>query len=268
MEYRVKVYIPSKKSYGYINELKNSDIVAIAKFIQANDEYGLSTYFEQIIKGLKLENIVDKFCVLLQLRGLNLNGNAILKGRHISGSEAEYKVNVFEFVSSLVEYYDNIKKSYEIEYNGIKIFFTLPKKLYFKNFYSLLFDIVERVEVSGEEKYSKLSQRDKLKFLIELGKDVATKIFEELTAINNSSDLYFIKIEDKEILLPSIKISFFNNTIFNTLKSLFKIELTYLYNKFYVCLTKIGLSYKDYMNISFIEADILLSIYKAANKLK
>lgn len=268
MEYRVRLYIPSKKKFDYLDEIKNKNIIAISKFIQANDEYGLSSYFEKLLSSLELDNIIDKFCVLLQLRGLNFNGKAVLKGKHADGNEVEYKIDIFEFVGQLLEGLESVPDQYEFITGEYKFLFKLPTRMYFKNTYALLYDTLLDIEYNGVSVYKGLQKKEKFNYVIGIDKETITNVVKFFNQTNNNSEIFFIKNDDKDILLPSIRVSFFNNTIFNTLKALFKIELTYIYNKFYVCLTKLGISYTDYLNLSFIEADILLSIYKSANNLK
>lgn len=268
MDYRIKVYIPTRKNYGYIEELKNKHILAISKYIKADDDYGLNLFFNSLLKDLNLTNSIDKFCVLLQLRGLNLNGKATLTGKHSDGGKVEYSIDIFGFLGEYLEKCESFILKDAFEFNNTKILFKNPSTFYFKNVYALLSDIIDDIEVEGVSKYKQKDKKEKFKTLLQLDKELVSSFVKHLDAINKKSDLFLVRNDNPQIYLPNIKISFFNNTIFNILKSLFKIELSYFYQKFYICLTKLGLSYKDFMELSFVETDILITIFKSANKIK
>ena len=268
MDYKVKVYIPTKKIYGYIDELKNKDILTISKYIKANDDYGLNTFLNSLLSPLKLTNTIDKFCVLLQLRGLNLSGKATLTGKHSNNNKVDYTIDIFSFIGEYLEAIDSFDISSEYIFENIKIFFKTPSSLYFKNTYALISDIITDIEIQGTSEYAKKSSKEKIEYLLTLDKNIINGFARHLDKINKSTNLFFVKNDDPEVYLPNIKISFYNNTIFNIIKSLFKVELSYFYQKFYICLTKLGLSYGDYMSLSYVESDILISIFKSANKIK
>lgn len=267
MEYKIKVYIPSQDRFGYIPELKNKDALAISKYIKANDDYGLTKILNEHLNSVGAKNILDKFFILLQLRALNISNTVTLKAKHITGEDATYTVNIFKFLGMFLEYNKTIQEEYVYEKDNVKIVFSLPANIYFANFYSLLVDSIKNIFVDGEDIIKNKNSKEKLRTILRFKKEFIEEIKTFLSNINKASQLFFVKSTD-EILVPAIKISYFNNTVFSLIKSLFKTEIGYFYNKFYICLTKLGLSYEDYQELSFIETDILLNIYKSANKLK
>lgn len=267
MDYKIRIFIPSLKKFNYITEIKNRETLAISKYIKANDDYGLSVYFENLLKDSQATNIVDKFFVLCQLRALNLSNKITFNGKHISGSDATFKVNLFAFLQNYLNFSENLQKDYEYISGDLKIYFTLPKNIFFKNFFALLADIITKIEYEGDDLLKNKSIAEKFEIITKLNDEILKGLKEHLNSINNQSDLFLLKPAD-DIAVPTIKISFFNNTVFSVLKSIFKTEITYFYNKFFICLTKMGLSLEDFLQLSFVETDILLNIYKSANKLK
>jgi hypothetical protein len=267
MEYKIKVYIPSQDKFGYITELKNKDTLAISKYIKANDDYGLAKILNKHLHDVGAKNILDKFFILLQLRALNVSNTVALKAKHISGEDAGYTVNLFKFLGLFLEHSKTLPQEYVFKNDKIEIIFNLPSNMYFANFYSLLLDSINSIIIDGEDVIKGKSSKEKFKFILKFKKEFVQELKQFLNNINKQSELYFVK-STEEILVPAIKISYFNNTIFNLIKSLYKTEISYFYNKFYICLTKLGLSYEDYQELSFVETDILLNIYKSANKLK
>jgi hypothetical protein len=265
MDYKVKIYVPSLKSFEYFNELKNREALAISKYIKANDEYGLSQYLNEFIKGIPNTDILDKFFILLQLRALNISNKVVISGKHISGSDATFNINLFSFLGKYLEYLQGIPTHFLFTQDNLTIRLRRPHNIYFKNFYSLLADSIDQVLVDGEDLFKDKNNQEKMNIILKFNKKTLAEIKTFINNINESSNFYFCKPEN-DISIPTIKISFFNNTLFSLLKSLYKTEISYFYNKFYICLTKLGLSYEDYLRLSFIETDILLNIYKGANK--
>jgi hypothetical protein len=265
MDYKVKIYVPSLGGFEYFNELKNREALAISKYIKANDEYGLSVYLNETIKTSQSIDILDKFFILLQLRALNISNKVVISGKHTSGSDATFTVNLFSFLSKYLDYLKNIPQHFSFIQDDLTIIFKRPRNIYFKNFYSLLFDTIEQILVNGENLFDGKSNQEKIDIILKLNKGTLNDVKSFLDSINNLSELYFCKPEN-DISIPTIRISFFNNTLFSLLKTLYKTEISYFYTKFYICLTKLGLSYEDYLKLSFVETDILLNIYKGANK--
>ena len=268
MGYKVKTYVPTLSATEYTREITNFDILNIIKYIKANDDYGLSKYFEQNTIDFQAPSLIDKFFVLIQLRALNFNNRVVFKGNHFSGSDAVSNVDLFKFLGDILSSYAKIQHNYQFAHEGLTITFRLPTKLYFKNIYSLLLDTIVDMSYSGTSIYMNKKDKEKLEILLRLKKDVLDKIKDYLQCVNEDLELYFIKNQDNETNIPTIKISFFNNTLFNILKSIFKLEITYFYQRLYTCLTKLGLDYNSFMNLTHVETDILLSIYKSVNKLK
>jgi hypothetical protein len=268
MQYKVKTYKPSTKEVKYVKELKNKNILDIIKFIQSNDDFGLDSYFNELLDNKNSLNIIDKFFILLQLRALNFNNRVIITGVHKSGREAISKIDIFKFLGEYISYTEKIEKNYQLNLDELQISFEIPKNLYFKNIFALMFDCIIDITVSGESIYKNKKDKEKLEILLSLNKEILEKFKIKLDEINASSTLFFHKNENNEANLPNIKISFFNNTLFNILKSIFKLEISYFYQRLYVFLNKLNFSYESYMELTFVETDILLSIYKSANKIK
>lgn len=265
MDYKVKIYVPSQQSFEYFNELKNREALAISKYIKANDEYGLSLYFNELIKNAQDVDILDKFFILLQLRALNVSNKVTISGKHESGSDATFNINLFSFLGKYLDYQQNVPQQFTFTRDNLSIIFRRPRNIYFKNFYSLLCDSIEQVLIDDEDILKNKNNQEKINIILKFNKKTLNDIKDFLNNINESSELYFCRPENG-ISIPTIKISFFNNTLFSILKSLYKTEISYFYSKFYICLTKLGLSYDDYLKLSFVETDILLNIYKGANK--
>jgi len=267
MGYKIKIYLPIQNKFEYFKELNNSNTLAISKFIKANDEYGLSKYLSSLIDIDNNKNIVDRFATLLQLRALNVSNKVSLNAVHKTGDKASYKINLFNFLGDLITYIKDSPREFIFESKNKKFYFTLPKNLYFKNIYALLNDCLFKIEENEKDIFNGLTEAQKFQCILNLPEEDIKNIKDYLEDINKSSTLYFCK-PVQDILVPTIKISFFNNTIFNIIKSIFKVEISYFFNKFYICLTKLGLSYDDFLKLSYVETDILLNIYKSANKLK
>lgn len=268
MGYKVKTYIPTLSSSEYTREITNFDILNIIKYIKANDDYGLSKYFEHNVVDCSVPTLLDKFFVLIQLRALNFNNRVVFKGKHASGSDAVSNVDLFKFLGDILTQYPSIPQTHQYKCENLVINFKLPTKLYFKNIYSLLLDTITDILYNNVSLYENKNEKEKLEILVRLKKDNLVKIKEYLQNLNEKLELFLIKNEDGETNIPTIRVSFYNNTLFNVLKSIFKLEITYFYQRLYTCITKLGLDYSSFMGLTYVETDILLSIYKSVNKLK
>jgi hypothetical protein len=267
MEYKIKVYLPIQDKFEYFKELNNRNTLAISKFIKANDEYGLSKYLSELVDPDNNKSSIDRFAALIQLRALNVSNKVALNAVHKTGDKASYKINLFSFLGDLIAYLKDAPKEFIFNDGDTQYYFGLPKNLYFKNIYALLNDCLIRIDIKGKNVFEDLTDAQKFQYILNLKEETLKKIKDYLDLLNRESTLFFCK-PVQDILVPTIKISFFNNTIFNIIKSIFKVEISYFFNKFYVCLTKLGLSYDDFLKLSYVETDILLNIYKSANKLK
>ena len=268
MGYKVKTYIPTLSATEYTREITNFDILNIIKYIKANDDYGLSKYFEHNVVDCYAPTLLDKFFIIIQLRALNFNNRVTFKGKHATGSDAISNVDLFKFLGDILIQHSNIPQTHQYRYKNLIIDFKLPTKLYFKNIYSLLLDTITGISYNNVSLYKNKSEKEKLEILVRLKNDYLVKIKEYLQDLNEKLELFLVKNEDGETNIPTIRISFYNNTLFNILKSIFKLEITYFYQRLYTCITKLGLDYNSYMRLTYVETDILLSIYKSVNKLK
>jgi hypothetical protein len=268
MQYKVKTYKPSTKEIKYVHEIKNKNLLDIIKYIQANDDHGLNLYFNEFLGNDNTLNIIDKFFIILQLRALNFNNRVVIAGLHKTGKEALSKIDIFKFLGEYIAFIESYEGEFYIKIDDLEIKFTLPKNLYFKNIYALMLDCIADVKIGEESLYKNKTEKQKLEIIINLKKEIIEKFKEKILEINSTSSLFFHENKNSEANLPNIRISFFNNTLFNVLKSIFKLEISYFYQRLYIFLNKVNFSYDSFMELTFVETDILLSIYKSANKIK
>jgi hypothetical protein len=156
----------------------------------------------------------------------------------------------------------NIKPLDDWRLNELHIKFKLPKKLYYNNFVELLMDIVEDFDTGSGLNYKELSKKEKLKILSRLKKNLILEIKEH---INNNSEK--ISIADLESYSDTT-FNFYDNSVFEYVKFLFRSNIVSIYTKFYICSQKLNMQFSEYNNLTPSETDLILAIYKDSNSIK
>jgi len=258
--YKIKTYIPTLSSHCYISELNNKIYLDINKYISANDNEGLSTFFESLLDD-KIQCTFDKLFILIYLRMLTVGNELKLKYTESSGFAASLSVMLDSLLKRMLENSNNSIKDYVKDDLIIK--FKEPTKLYYKNIIELFLDIFKDVIIPGKLK-------DYKNFKTEFKRVIISKLKEEYIDdikihLKINSQIYpLTKIEDKNIF----NINIYNSSPIKLLKLMYKNNISSLYLKLYHSLQKLRLTYEDYCNMTPAEVDLLLTIYKSANNIK
>lgn len=251
----IKTYIPTLSSYAYCSEIKNIDFLNINKLINLNDDDQLQKYLNSFTSQ-NLNSFDNLFCIL--------NLRVLCIGDEIRLLDRETNVNINIDLKNILDRLlgNVIKPLDDFNVENIKIKFKLPSKLYYSNFIEQLVDITQNFYINEDIDYSDLTLKDKLKILSRLKKVYILKIKEHL---NKCSEKY--KIADLENY-TNTTFNFYDNSVFEYVKFLFRVNISSLYNKLYICSQKLNLSYSDFNSLTPSETDLLLAIYKNSNSIK
>ena len=258
--YKIKTYIPTLSSYCYINEITNKNYIDINKYISANDNEGLSLFFESLLDE-SVKNTFDKLFVLIYLRMLAVGNELKLKYTEGSDFTASLSVMLDSLLKRLLEKPEANICDYVKDDLIIK--FKEPTKLYYKNIIELYIDIIKDISIPNNIRdYKTLKPEFKRNIIGRLKDEYINDVKIHLNT--NSSQYALTKVEDKDIF----HINIYNSSPIKLLKLIYKNNISSLYLKLYHSIQKVNLTYSDFCSMTPAEVDLLLTIYKSANNIK
>ena len=258
--YKIKTYIPTLSSYCYINEITNKNYIDINKYISANDNEGLSLFFESLLDE-SVKNTFDKLFVLIYLRMLAVGNELKLKYAEGSDFTASLSVMLDSLLKRLLEKPEANICDYVKDDLIIK--FKEPTKLYYKNIIELYIDIIKDISIPNNIRdYKTLKPEFKRNIIGRLKDEYINDVKVHLNT--NSSQYALTKVEEKDIF----HINIYNSSPIKLLKLIYKSNISSLYLKLYHSIQKVNLTYSDFCSMTPAEVDLLLTIYKSANNIK
>jgi hypothetical protein len=253
--YKIRTVIPSLSSFIYLNELTNKNLLDINKFISSNDSVGLDEYFSNLLPSNI--NIYDKLFLIVFLRYKCL-GEEIKLTKISSSDSIQVSVNLANILEKLFNC--KIEKLNPFTYKNLKINFKYPSKLYFEKYFDLLEDIVENIEINSLKLTNKIDINEALsKLKPEILNNLINYVREE-----NKNVLY---ISDS-VLLKDLNLTFYNNSCFNLIKLFLTYNVSNIYLKMFHMTEKLNINYSDFLKLTPLESDILLTIYKSVKNIK
>lgn len=259
---KIKTYTPTLSTFKYTREIKNSDLIQINKLINYKDDKGLSQLLESYVDKSITCNF-DKAFSLINLRSLCVGEELKFITRDKGKPSVTVKLNLTAILKRLLE--NEQLPLIDFEYKDFKIVFKLPVKIYYSNFIVFLNDIVTSLIVNNENILDGKTNRERLEILNKIKPDILKEIKNHIKV--NQLKYKIIDINVSNPFLNST-FSFYDNSFYYFIKFLFKIGLSSIYNKLYFSCQKLNIGYSDYCNLSPIEIDLLLAIYKKNNSIK
>lgn len=256
-DFLIKTYQPSLSTYSYLKEFNNKNYLDVNKYIAANDNEGLSYYYNGINNS---SNVFDTFFSLLYLRSLCVGSKLKLQ----LNKETTLSINLLNILQRLI---DNTQQPLaDFTYKDLIIKFNLPKLLYHTNIISFLYDSVKDMQIQNSlNNYPELSENQKLLILKNLKEEIIIEIKKHIKQNQINYNLVYV---DEITDFNNYRFSFYDNSAFFTLKFFYKSNIPSLYNKLYHCTQKLNLSFNDYVNLTPSETNILLTIFKKSNNIK
>jgi hypothetical protein len=260
MDYCIKTYLPSLSTFEYFKEVKNKDIICLSKFIASNDNEGAAKYFTDILCH-KVHNSYDKFFCLIFLRNLTV-GNAVnikFNNKKLKIDKAELKLNIV--LSDILKNNNTIIADFEFE--DVKVVFKESTEIYYKNFNSILSDVIEEVIIKETlTNYKELNEEIQKNIILRLKKEIKLKLKKHILEHSPYFNITLLKE------LNSIKLNLFNNSAFYFLKTIYTTSMSSFYTKLYHISHKLNLNYDNFLSLTPSETDLLLAIYKSQSTIK
>ena len=239
-----------------INELNNKDYLAIIKFCQNNDFYGLSEAFESLYEYRDLD-IIDKFYILIYVRMLYIDSNLTFN----RDDGRSYEVGLDRILSKLKNI-SSIDFNEQIKEDGVVVSLSLPKTIFFKDVTDLYNSIITSVEYNGDKFYFKdLDLKDKDAILNKL----PSKLFDGIQRyIDNISSSVFnmTVIEGNEKYnIDQLKLNLISNGVIEFIAAIFKVDLFSYYELLYAFYNTILHGSTIFEDLSPVETKLILKIH-------
>lgn len=252
-----------------IRPITNEIFFNICKFIEENDDEDITIFIDEVLIELiedkntfnKLTR-VDKCIILTKLYEQYIDPNINL---HCSHKENNNIRNVNVESALIFKKIQDLSINYfrKIQYNDIEIEISAPSRLFCKSYDEIMISMIHKIVYDNEEYYfNSFSDFDKDKFLESINID----LFKICTDIikNNDTTLSLIDIPD-DFEYENIYISYFNNSLYSLIKSLFSFDVKYLYENSYVFCKAMGSSYDHFKQITPHEFNQFINIHKYYN---
>jgi len=248
----------SKKSF-LLKELSFKQLKTLNKFIQNKNDTSIIQAFENILykniinkKDYIFLNNFDKFCLLFLLRIANISSEI-----EINKGAFEIKINLLDFFNKIINH--NFENLQTVEKNGIKIELDLPQVLYFDDFYFSIYECIRKITFSDKKQIilQNISTENKKKMFEQL----PAFVFELVSAYKTQINTFFKHIVFSLGQNDSVNISPFDNSMYETCKALFYINLKSLYDVQYTLVNKVLYTPEYIDKLTFTENILLLKNY-------
>lgn len=248
----------SKKSFS-LKELSFKQLKTLNKFIQNKNDNSIIKAFENILykniinkQDYSFLNNFDKFCLLFLLRIASISSEI-----ELSKGTFEIKINLLDFFNKIINF--NLKNLQIVEKNGIKIELDLPQVLYFNDFYFSVYECIRKITLANNQQINvqAFTAENKKKLFEQL----PAFVFESISTYKTQINEFFKPIVFSLGQNDSVNISPFDNSMYETCKALFYINLKSLYDIQYTLVNKVQYTPEYVDQLTFTENILLLKNY-------
>lgn len=263
-------WVPSKKDYVQIRELKMAQYKIIAKYIANNDNYGLGNCFEDIIKtNLKNKTIfndltkLDKWFILTFLRASSVSPSLFFITKTKTDTDVTLEYNLFNILTELSEV--TLQPINIFERDKLKIVLSPTKNLYTQDVVNeSIFSIQFLNEIYY---YETLSIQDRTYINSSIPVNVKSLLANHIKEYDDLyRDILLIKTNNSLKNFTSISLKFFDNTLFDFVRLIYVPFAKSLYKRQYDLIKNLHLSIKDIEQLTPIECDVFLGLLAAETK--
>lgn len=260
-----KVLIPSTGKYEYFQEIDFLTSKTISKYIKNNDVIGFSRCVENIVKTNAVEpksfHVLDMLAILCQLRSYCYGDTVKLEGRNDSGSPVVYKHNINRILnlSSLIKECDD-QYLYK---KDLELCIGLPHNLLPDENFDVISRNIRSLKVGSDHiNFSELKGYEKERILQNLDASFSGEIikFTQKIAKIFENNCFFEDMDIKDF--KNIKLNPYNESIVQYLVSIFNYDLMSIYELEYILIRRLRFSLSDLENMTIIEAELHLNLYK------
>ena len=260
-------WIPSKRNYTRVLELKMSQFDILSKYIANNDDENIANCFEDIIKeNLENKDIYpeltkfDKWFILTFLRASSISPSLYFVAKDKNDAECNIEFNLFNILTELSEIeFDTIDPMNE---GNISLVITPSRKLFTND---TVLDSVFSVKVDEETYYPELlSGRERRTLLSSIEGKLRTNISEHINKYEEKYvNTFLLKSNPGLQNFSSISLKLFDNTLYNFVVMVYKPFAKGIYKKKYNLMTGLKMSLAEVNNLTPVECDVYLGMLAA-----
>jgi hypothetical protein len=265
VNYTTKLFLPILKQNIRYQNITNKNYFDIIRFITNNDDEGLNEYFEWLLYDIivdkeivkKLTNI-EKFLILLDNRANTIGNTLQIK----NDKNAKIELSIIVIKNDIIKNlnYLNLIKVVNSEKYTVEL--SLPKTLIIENIDEIYKQIFNKIKIGEDEiQFSLLTDQEKLDIINIMPADISAEMMDFIK--KTKEDLTKIKIitENTKVGLENIDLNSYDSTLFMFLKSIFKDSLINFYELQYSLITKMSVSYDQFIKMTPNECKLYIKLY-------
>lgn len=264
MSFYSKIELPVLKKEIRYTHINNSHYFDILKFITNNDDIGLSNYFDQLLYDIILDKDdindltnLDKFLIFLDLRSNSLGD--ILQLNTNNGGKVEILLSSIK--DKIIKEISQLKLCKKISSAEMEIDICIPKSFIIDSIDKIYRDIIKSIKIEEDELHFFNLTDEEIDIII--SNIPASLTSEILNFIKINEDINKINIitENKKIGLTGISLNVFDKSMFLFIKSIFNEDLINFYEMQYTLISKMNVSYDQFLRMNMNECRIFINFY-------
>ena len=256
--FNIELDLPSGKKIR-IPELNNRDYLAIIKFCENKDYYGLDNIFNTLFFTPDL-NIIDRFFILIYVRMVFVGSELNLT----SSKDINVKMKLGNILDNLIANYSDREK--QISHSNINVCVGIPVGSYFNSIDQLYISAIKSVRLVMEQRtvevdFNVLTDQEKEEVLSQLPSEIFVKLQTYITELTNSViDITLIEQNDA-IGLTEAKVSILGNSIMYFVCTIYSYDLMSFYETLYHYNHFVSNGSGDFFNLTFNEITLMLNMH-------
>lgn len=255
--FNIELNLPSGKQIR-IPELNNRDYLAIIKFCENKDYYGLDDIFNTLFFTADLD-IVDRFFILIYVRMVFVGGELNLT----SSKDINVKMKLGNILDNLITNYTDRER--KISHGNIHVTVGIPIGSYFSTIDQLYLSAIKKVQLVSDKAievdFSTLTNEEKEELLSQLPSEIFVKLQSYITELTNSViDITLIEQNDA-IGLAEAKVNILGNSIMYFICSIYSYDLIAFYETLYNYNHFVSNGSGDFFNLTFNEITLMLNMH-------
>lgn len=265
--FSISIYLPRINKTANLKEFTNKNYFELAKFYYAEDNKGISLFFDNIVKELLLNKeifceltCIEKFFILLNLYSYCLYETISLYSKSL---ESSVKVPITSVIEALEDI--NFIEEKNIPLEDVIITLNAPASLYNDNIDKVIDSSIYSITSNNEIfYYNNFTEKEKNLFLASLPSYFFNEIIDYY---KNIGDKIFNALPSGSTFTgDSLDISVIDGSMFSLLKSIFNINIRTHYENLLVSTKQLNIDSDFYFKSTYKDFISLYKIYEESTK--
>lgn len=238
LEFKYKIYLPTKARYYYFTQLSNGVFTTLAKMIANDDDRQLESAFSKMVWNMSNRRVdprkitrIDMFCILLNIYIICVKNSIDMTGEEKDGVPQNIKLDLYNILDKVTNFEFDYTRHIKIS-DKVSMTIRCPSILYVSDHDDLIADCIDTLEIGSEHHMlTDLSKQQRKNILNQLPAEIVTGMVEKMLEINEE---YNVDVFGAEETGNRITISLYNNSMFEILKLIYRqsLEAQYFYKYF------------------------------------